>query len=116
MKNYKPILLDAYWPDVEEMVNDAAQKITYRFYNDGNSSDVCRKAIPFERNMLAGVMIGALHEIRWRDDSAQAAIDTAEFIIDTILPGVNGYDSVYLPLTRMLRELDPENKEEFSVG
>ena len=114
MKNYKPILLEVNWPDVEEMVNESAQKITYRFYNEGNSSDVCRKAIPYERQLLAGVMLGALHEIRWRDNAAQVAIDTAEFTIDCLLPDVNGYDSVYLPILHILEELDSETKEEFS--
>lgn len=108
MKNYKPILLDANWIDVEKMVFDAAQEITYQSYNGGNSIDTCRKSIPFECMVLDSVMLGALQAIKRRDDSAQAALDTAEFTIEYLLLGINGYDSVYLPICRILEKLDAE--------
>lgn len=112
MKNYKPILLDANWPDVVAKVSDASLTITYRSYVNGSSRDEKRNANALEHVALESVMLGALQAIKWRDDAAQTALDTAEFTIDYLLHGVNGYDSVYLPLMRILRELDPETKEE----
>lgn len=112
MKNYKPILIEYSCLELAKMAGESARSIVYRFYDDGNSRDERRDSTSEEWETLQRVIYGALLAIRWRDDAAQTALDTAEYIGDLLLPGINGYDSIYLPIKKILRELDPENKED----
>lgn len=112
MKNYKPILQEQPCPKLSALAEHAAESIVYRFDDYGTSRDERRDSIPYEKHILHKVIYGALLAIRWRDDAAQTALDTAEYTGDLLLPGINGYDSIYLPIKKILRELDPENKED----
>ena len=102
--NYKPVLLQFSETELRNKALEKAQNITLRFYQNGNSDDVTRKASTDESTILFNCIYGALSEIRYRDDSAQVAMDTAENIADMFIPNINGYCSVYIPIWDILTE------------
>lgn len=112
MKNYKPVLDEHLCPTLSMLAEREAKSIVYRFEDHGNSRDERRDSIPYEKRILHRVIYGALLAIRHNHDAAEIALNTAEFIGDLLLPGINGYMSVYLPTCRILEELDSETKEE----
>ena len=117
MKNYKPFLNDITETELRKSAEEAAEKITYRL----SSMDETRKSTEYEKQVLSRVIYGTLLSIRWTDDCAFAALNTGEFIIDLLLPNINGYDSFYLPTRRILetyanlpREKDAETADNYT--
>lgn len=100
---------------IQAMADELSSTIVIRTYDaNGNSHDVRRKPLTTEeRENLRKVFYTALVTInRNRDVSevyyVQGVIDMAEFMIDKLIPYVNGYDSMYLPLKRVVKEWETE--------
>ena len=82
---------------------------------DDENGNYCgmRKAKKAESKLVYGVIFGALLGLNWgeatRSDPGreQAIIDSAEFTFNVLArevsPTARGYESVYLPLKRMLK-------------
>ena len=100
---------------IQTMADELASTIVIRTYDEnGNSHDVRRKPLSAEeREKLRGIFYMTLVTInRNRDVNevgyVQGVIDMAEFMIDKLIPYVNGYDSMYLPLKRVVKEWETE--------
>lgn len=104
MKNYKT---------EEQLKKQAAaisETITIRTCKNGNSEDTKRITTAEEKKIIFEIAYGALlgfncnDKNRNSDDIAQAIIDTAEYMVDIFLPDCNGYDTIYCPLKKVVRE------------
>lgn len=111
MENFKPILLNFTEDELRSMAAEKAETIVIRTYENGISQDEERPSTETEKTILINLIYGALLAIRFRDDSAQAAMDTAEFISHGFFDGINCYYSVYLPIQHILRECREKVKE-----
>ena len=109
--NFKPILLNFTEDELRSMATEKAETIVIRTYVNGNSNDEERPSTETEKAILTNLIYGALLAIRFRDDSAQAAMDTAEFTAHQFIDGINGYFSVYLPIQHILRSCREQAKE-----
>lgn len=109
--NFKPILVKFSESELKARAAEKAQTIFVRGYDEqGDSDNIERQSTKYEAETLTNVMYGALLSIRWRDNAAQVALDTAEYIANLMFKNtdggyLNGYLSVYLPLWRILDEL-----------
>lgn len=111
--NYKPVLDKFGEDELRKLAAEKAKYITIRKYYDANgneapdgtSEDVKRLATKREKEIITNLIYGALLAIRWRNDSAQVAMDTAEFTAVLFIDGINGYISVYSPIWYILETL-----------
>ena len=71
--------------------------VLIRARHDGSCGDCRRQTTKQEAKIIESAIFGALLAIRSGSD-VQAAKDTAEYIADLLIPGVNGYISVYQPI------------------
>ena len=116
MKNYQPILMRYMERDLREAIRPHTNTIVDRLYENGNSRDTRRNARPEETTILFNLMYAALLAIRQNHNAAEVAINTAEYAVDLLLPGVNGYMSLYCPLCDILKELETDlQKQEASL-
>lgn len=83
-----------------------SRKITIRTYIRGNSNDEERESRAEEERIIFRIAYGALLTLKTTCDehAEQGAIDCAEYIINQFLPDCNGYDTIYRPLKKALRE------------
>lgn len=99
---------------LRELANTIADTMVERTYDNGNSCDTRRKTNGEERIVLYNVAFGALLALNWGEShrgtrgEEQAIIDAAEFTIDLFLPHCNGYDTIYNPLKRVLKDWEVE--------
>lgn len=99
---------------LKEKAMALSKRIVIRTYNRGNSTDTCRKSTKKEEEIIYKLAYGALLGLNWNEktrdseDMSQAIIDTAEFTINLFLPDCNGYDTLYLPLKKILRDWKKE--------
>ncbi len=104
MRNYKTE------QQLQEQAKAIAETITIRTYNNGNSEDTKRLSNAHENNIIFNIAYGALlgmncnEKNRASDEIAQAIIDTAEYTVNGFLPDCNGYDTIYCPLKKAVRE------------
>lgn len=84
--------------EAKEYAESVSEEITIRTYDNGSSEDIKKKTTAREKAILTNIIYGALLTIRFHklDNTAvQVAKDTAEFTADLMIPGINGYLSVY---------------------
>jgi hypothetical protein len=74
-----------------------AETIVIRTYENGNSKDERRATTEEEKKIIESIIYGSLLSIN-RGLDARSIIDAAEFIGDLQIPGMNGYDTIYIPL------------------
>lgn len=95
------------YEELNAIASEISQYITIRTYENGCSKDEKRKALKKERETIYKIVrpaLGILNEFTTRNEKsvARAVLLTAELTADYMLPNVNGYDTVYLPLFRVL--------------
>ena len=96
--------------ELREIAESIAQTIVIRTYENGNSRDDRRPTTGQERITLRDIAFGALLGLNWGETfrrekiCADAIIEAAEFTLMQFIPGVNGYDSIYLPLHKAIKE------------
>ena len=95
--------------ELKEMAREMASTIMIRIYHGGNSQDIRRTPTQAESEAIYKVAISALLGLNWGEDvrssrlAEQAIIDTAEFAINQFIDGVNGYDTIYIPLKKAVK-------------
>lgn len=102
---------------VQELRHNLAAEISasivIRSYdNTGSSRDTRRPTTPAERSALRSIISGALVAASMTTDSNQrrGIMGAAECIADQMLPGCNGYDTVFIPLADAIQHLDGLNR------
>lgn len=120
MRNYKT------GSEIVKIVLDISGTVTVRSYVDGNSRDDKRPATEEEHAALRAVAQGALNQLNFsrviNREAEQAVVDTAEWILTALLNAgqfvgpydthVNPYDTIYLPLQRVIAAWDAEPETE----
>lgn len=102
--------------ELKAMAQEMASTIVIRTYHGGNSKDTRRTPTPSESEAIYKVAISALLGLNWGEDvrssrlAEQAIIDTAEFAINQFIDNVNGYDTIYIPLKRIVKNWSKEVK------
>lgn len=94
---------------IHNLTAEIAASVVIRSYTEiGNSCDTRRQSTPAERSALWSVVSGALHAagMTTNDAERRGILDTAELIADQMIPGLNGYDSVFNPLQDAFARLD----------
>lgn len=104
MKNYKTE------EQLKKQATAISETITIRTYKNGNSEDTKRRTTVKEKKVIFEIVYSALLAFncndmnRNSDDIAQAIIDTAEYMVGRFLPDCNGYNTIYCPLKKVVRE------------
>ena len=112
---WKEKLLQMRDPDLRRLVQPYTETIVYRVYENGNSRDIRRATIPHEKSILESILLSALNAIRWDDSAPSAVINALEFAVNRLLPGINGYDSFYIPINKILQQLETEEQIENEI-
>lgn len=97
--------------ELKGIATEIAETITIRHYNGGNSKDKQRKSTAKEKEIIFKIAYGALLSINWHlepntSSLNSAILNTAEFTVNLFLPDCNGYDTIYCPLRKAIREWD----------
>jgi|SRR5665647_1291777 len=83
---------------LKEYAEAKAETIVIRTYEEGNSSDIRRLTTAPEETIIFKILYGALLAMR-EVNNMYSAISAAEYIGDLMIPQMNGYDTIYCPLT-----------------
>lgn len=102
--------------ELKQKAESISATLVTREYFNGNSNYNRRPTTGLERTILRDIAYGALlglnygEQIRSDRGREQAILDTVEFISDLMLPGTNGYDTIYCPLWKALGEWPLESQ------
>lgn len=91
------------------LIAEISASIVIRSYDRaGCSHDTRRPTKPAERAKLRAIVSGALISASMNPDAShrRGIVDAAESIADQMLPGCNGYDTVFCPLVDAINRLD----------
>lgn len=94
--------------ELQQIANEIAETIVIRTYVNGCSRDERRTTTEPEREILRKIARTALSSMNYGEkmraskELTQAVIDTAEFALINFIPEANAYDSIYIPLTRVV--------------
>ena len=121
MRNYKT------GSELIAIEQEISGTVVVRSFVNGCSRDDKRPATDNERAALRAVTLGALNQLNFNRvinrDVEQATIDTAEWVLIALLAPcdkivgpydehVNTYDTIYLPLQRVIAAWDAEPETE----
>ena len=84
--------------ELKEYAKLLSNTIVIRSYEDGSSKDERRKTTKPEKKIIESIIFGGLLAIRNGVD-IQSTKDTCEYIGKLQIPEMNGYDSVYIPIS-----------------
>lgn len=102
--------------ELKEIAASIAEEIVIRTYHGGNSEDTRRKSTEEEKQIIYKIAYGALLGLNWGEDcrssrlAEQKIIDTAEFMIGQFIREANGYDTIYLPLKKAVKDWEVMKK------
>ena len=116
MKTLKQGDVRRFYPEdkLREMAEKISGGLVVRVYENGCSRDIRRSTTDIERRVLFDIAFGALlglnygKQVRSDRNLEQAILDTADFTSNLMLPGTNGYDTIYNPLRVALGEWELE--------
>ena len=107
--------------ELREIAENAAQQIAIRTHDNGCSKDTWRKATKKQKEILYGVIYGALLGLNWGEqmrssaDMEQAVIDAAEFQAMILMrpylregEQLQGYMCVYIPLQNIVKNWEQQ--------
>lgn len=100
--------------ELKTIADGISRKIVIRFYERGNSKDEEREPSTSEREYIYKVAYGALLGLnldqitRSSAVAADAIINASEYILNQFLLDCNGYDTIYCPLKKVVREWENE--------
>lgn len=92
-----------------EIAGQIAANITIRIDRGGYSEDFRRESTPAEYDIIYKIALSALLALNHGETARQsriaedAIINAAEYTIDTLIMGVNGYDTIYQPLRKAVQ-------------
>lgn len=86
---------------LKEIARDIAGSIVIRDYVNGNSRDTRRETTKEEKTIIKNIAFGAMLAYGWVGKDIQSILDTAEFTLMQFLPKANGYDTIYIPLSKV---------------
>lgn len=115
MAIYQDALFKLSSPDMKALVEPYCDTIVYRTYDGGNSRDIRRATIPYEKSILESLLFSALCALRYDDAAPFSTINALEFAVNELLPGVNGYMSFYIPVCKILRSLKSDEEIENGI-
>ena len=117
MKTLKQGDVRRFYPEdkLREMAEKISGSLVVRVYENGSSRDTRRPTTEVEKRILFDIAFGALlglnygEQVRSDRSLEQAILNTVDFTSNLMLPGTNGYDTIYNPLRDALGEweLDP---------
>lgn len=90
-----------------------AESIVIRDYVDGCSRDTRRAATEPEREIIKNIAYGAMLAYLYRSNggSIDSILDMAEFTLRQFIPEANTYDTIYIPLRKVMEKtVKEENK------
>lgn len=99
---------------LREIAKNVSEEIVIRTYDERGSHDTRRSSTKPEREIIYGVIVGALYNLNFNrhsllnDNMTQVVCDTAEFIAGRFLPEANCYDTIYLPLKKIIKDWEEE--------
>ena len=86
---------------MEEIARDIAGSIVIRTYHNGNSCDTRRETTPEEKEIIRKIALSVMYSYAFYNSEIDSILNVAEFTIDMIIPNVNGYDTLYIPLRKV---------------
>jgi len=102
--------------ELKAMAEKISRSIMIREYMNGNSTDTRRKTSSAEQDIIYKIAFGALLGLNYGEKTRssreieQAIVDTVEFILDLFISDCNGYDTIYIPLKKVLADWEIEER------
>lgn len=87
--------------ELREIAKGIANSVVIRKYVDGCSKDIRRATNASEKKAIEAIAYGAMLAYRWKDTDIDGILDMAEFTLMQFIPGVNTYDTIYIPLRKV---------------
>ena len=103
--------------ELKQIAESISESIMIRTYTNGSSNDERRETTLEEKSIIYKIAYGALLGLNWGEDcrrsriAEQKIIDTAEFQIGLFIPECNGYDTIYIPLKKAVKNWGLEAKK-----
>ena len=87
----------------DELASEIADTITIRTYENGCSHDTLRKSTPYEKEIIAKILVAMFLSYGYRDKgSIDSICDMGEFTMHRFLPEANTYDTLYIPFMKAI--------------
>lgn len=91
------------YTDYKPLADKIAESITIRTYVNGNSHDDTRPSTDTEKDIISKIVYSALLAYGWSDlASIDSILDMAEFTLHQFLPDANTYDTIYIPMRKLI--------------
>lgn len=96
----------------EQELRNMARELSNTIYARSENGSLILPATDVERDTLFNIFYGALLELNRKTDHTweYAIQNTAEMTADLFMPYINGYDTVFMPLNKVLKNWEREEK------
>lgn len=95
---------------LNEWAHNATESVVFRAYDaDGYRQDIRKKPTKKQREIVEKIIYGALLGLNWGETirsetvAEDAILNAAEYMCIVMLPEVNSYDTVYIPLRHICK-------------